>query len=154
MKIAVPWKLCCLPLTNAQGSQNGRFVNLHNSLKFQNSQKNKKYKITKIQKTKQNNFKITQNYCKCGSFLMIADPLWSCVMLLCSPLWSFAVCSHTLQAAVTTPFLQNWPFFMATTFSRTRHRIFITRVIIIQRISVFSFRYTHRITGGSCWKAL
>jgi len=24
--------------------------------------------------------------CKSGSFLMIADPLWSCVMLLCGPL--------------------------------------------------------------------
>jgi len=34
-----------------QGSQNGRFINLHNSLKLQNSEKN-----TKLQKTKQNNF--------------------------------------------------------------------------------------------------
>ena len=37
-----------------------------------------------------------------GSFLMIADPLWSCVMLFCGPLQSFvllcgsfAVFSHT-----------------------------------------------------------
>ena len=30
--------------------------------------------------------KIKQNCCKSGSFLMIADPLWSCVMLLCGPL--------------------------------------------------------------------
>ena len=29
---------------NLQGSQNGRFVNLHNSLKLQNSQKNKNTK--------------------------------------------------------------------------------------------------------------
>jgi len=78
MKIAVPWKLCCLPLTNVQGSQNGRFVNLHNSLKLQNSQKK-----TKLQK---NIFLIKQNCCKSGTFLMIADPLWSCVMLLCGPL--------------------------------------------------------------------
>ena len=67
-----------------QGSQNGRFVNLHNSLKLQNLQKtHKKYKITKNKQIK-----------------MIADPLWSCVMLLCGPLWvfcgSFAVFSHTL----------------------------------------------------------
>jgi len=54
MKFAVPWKLCCLPVTNVQGSQNCRFVNLHNSLKLQNSQKNtQKYKIMK---NKQNNF--------------------------------------------------------------------------------------------------
>jgi len=26
---------------------------------------------------------------------MIADPLWSCIMLLCGPLRSFAVFSHT-----------------------------------------------------------
>ena len=70
-----------------QGSQNGRFINLHNSLKLQNSQKHKKYKITK---NKQNNFyKIKQNCCKSGSSLMIADPLWSCVMLLCGLLWVF-----------------------------------------------------------------
>jgi len=50
MKFAVPWKLCCLPLTNVQGSQNGRFVNHHNSLKLQNSQKN-----TKIQNYKKIN---------------------------------------------------------------------------------------------------
>jgi len=31
--------------------------------------------------------KIKQNCCKSGSSLMIADPLWSCVMLLCGPLW-------------------------------------------------------------------
>ena len=31
--------------------------------------------------------KIKQNCCKSGSSLMIADPLWSCVMLLCDPLW-------------------------------------------------------------------
>ena len=37
-----------------QGSQNGRFINLHNSLKLQNSQKNTKN--TKLQKNKQNNF--------------------------------------------------------------------------------------------------
>jgi len=32
-----------------QGSQNGRFINLHNSLKLKNShkKKHKKYKITK-----------------------------------------------------------------------------------------------------------
>ena len=94
MKFAVPWKLCCLPLTNVQGSQNGRFVNLHNSLKFRNSQKKQKF-----QKNKQNNL-ITQNCCKSGSFLMIADPLWSCVMLLCGPLWycrsSVVLCSAPL----------------------------------------------------------
>ena len=28
---------------------------------------------------------------------MIADPLWSCVMLLCGRLWSFAVFSHSLK---------------------------------------------------------
>jgi len=142
MKIAVPWKLCCLPLTNVQGSQNGRFVNLHNSLKFQNSQKNKKYKITKIQKTKQNNFKITQNYCKCGSFLMIADPLWSCVMLLCSPLWSFAVFSHTLQAAVTTPFLQNWPFSWLPLFQE-QDIVFLLRVSLSFSASLFSVSAIH-----------
>jgi len=37
-----------------QGSQNGRFINLHNSLKLQNSQKNTKN--TKLQKIKKNNF--------------------------------------------------------------------------------------------------
>jgi len=50
---AVTWKLCCLPLTNVQGFQNGRFVNLHNLLKFETqkfTKKNKKYKITKITK--------------------------------------------------------------------------------------------------------
>ena len=91
MKIAVPvpWKLCCLPLTNVQGSENGRFVNLHNSLKFQNSQKKtKKIQSNKnCKKNKQNNLKITQNCCKSSSFLIIADPLWSCVMLICGPLW-------------------------------------------------------------------
>ena len=30
-----------------------------------------------------------QNCCKSGSSLMIADPLWSCRMLLCGPLWVF-----------------------------------------------------------------
>jgi len=55
MKFAVPWKLCCHPLINVQGSQNGRFVNLHNSLKLQNSQKNTKNR--KLKKNKQNNFK-------------------------------------------------------------------------------------------------
>jgi len=55
MKFAVPWKLCCHRLTNVQGSQNGRFVNLRTSLKLQNSQK--KPKKLKITKNKQNNFK-------------------------------------------------------------------------------------------------
>jgi len=83
-------------LTDVQGSQNGRFVNLHNSLKFQDSQKKQK-KNYENSKKKQNNLKITQNCCKSGSFLMIADPLWSCVMLLCGRLWSFAVFSHSLK---------------------------------------------------------
>jgi len=47
MKIAVPWKLCCLPLTNVQGSQNNHFVNLHDSQKFQNSQKKQKIQNNK-----------------------------------------------------------------------------------------------------------
>jgi len=75
------------------GSQNSRFVNLHNSMKLQNLhtkkqkiQNNKNYK-----KNRQNNYKITQNCCKSGSFLMIADP----VVLCNAPLWSSAVFSHT-----------------------------------------------------------
>jgi len=75
-----------------QGSQNGCFVNLHNSLKLQNSQKTQKN--TKLQKiNKIIFFKLNKNCCKSGSFLMIADPLWSCVKLLCGPLW--VLCGHT-----------------------------------------------------------
>ena len=69
-----------------QGSQNGPFINLHNSLKLQNSQK--KHKIYKIIKKIK---KIKQNCCKSGSSLKIADPLWSCVMLLCGPLRSLVI---------------------------------------------------------------
>ena len=67
---------------------------------------------------------------------MIADPLWSCVMLLCGPLWvflwSFAVFSHTPSG-----------------LSPKRPRI-LADVIIVQAhtncaISVININYTYSI---------
>jgi len=64
-------------------------VNLHISFNIIKNRKftkqNKKLNITK---TYMKYFeKIPQNSCKSGSFLMIADPQWFCIMLLCGPLW-------------------------------------------------------------------
>ena len=59
---------------------------------------------------------------------MIADPLWSCVMLLCGPLWvlcgplrSFAVFSHTLPVFPTV----ETRVYSCTEYRRKQRRVFL-----------------------------
>ena len=99
MKFAVPWKLWCHRLTNVQGSQNGRFVNLHNSLKLQNSQKKHKKIENYIKKFFLNQTKLLQVWqvshdCRSSVVLFYAlcGPLRYCrssVVLFYAPLRSF-----------------------------------------------------------------
>ena len=89
---------------------------------------------------------------------MIADPLWSCVMLLCGPLWSFAVLcgplwsfavfSHTRSCGILTALQVRTVFgrFKAALLPHCVQRAGIFLNLIYDILCTLSYRITHQQT--------